>query len=57
MPTETTLMAAPGVVRASPIARFGSSRLLLGSTAVALLGAGLASQWSWLVRSARPRCC
>ena len=50
MQTEIVAVAPPvGVGQPSLVARLGRNRLVLGGIALALLAAGLAWQWSWLV--------
>ncbi|HJS87051.1 MAG TPA: hypothetical protein VJ779_16465 [Acetobacteraceae bacterium] len=50
MQTEIAAMAPPvGVRLPSVVARLSRNRLALGGIALALLAAGLAWQWSWLV--------
>ena len=50
MRTETALrVAQAGAVQPSLAVRFGRNRLVPGGFALALLAAGLAWQWNWLV--------
>jgi hypothetical protein len=50
MQMETTLPALPASVgKPSALERLVRNRFLLGSTAGALIAAGVAWQWSWLV--------
>jgi hypothetical protein len=46
---ETTLTNSAASIAPTVFRRLGSRRVLLGVLALALIGAGLAWQWSWLV--------
>jgi hypothetical protein len=49
MQIETTLTNPAATIAPAIFKRLGSKRVLLGVLALALIGAGLAWQWSWLV--------
>lgn len=49
MQMQTTLTNSAASIAPAVFKRLGSKRVLLGVLALALIGAGLAWQWSWLV--------